>query len=220
MKIINLRTEPIALGASILFETSSDKIGTARQGKVKMFLTLPDQSTVRLNRSRLKFTHVGVGRRRSAPPSKRDPARFKIDFDRLAECIEFPTNRFGDCFRRISDHPRYSPKASVYDFDVGFLTRVYSFRGSYQGGTFSSSTTEWSFLDGGIISHNGYGWGSHSWTVVQGAEALRTVCLFFGIIQPLRIKGEGPRRPLSLLLDEMTDAPLTDPTSLASRFPH
>ena len=49
---------------------------------------------------------------------------------------------------------------------------------------------------------------------------LEPYCLFFGIIQPLRIKGEGPRRPLSLILDEMIDVPLADPTSLASRFPH
>jgi hypothetical protein len=40
---------------------------------------------------------------------------------------------------------------------------------------FSSSETKWRFLDGGIISHSGYGWGSHSWTVVEGAEALRAV---------------------------------------------
>jgi hypothetical protein len=39
--------------------------------------------------------------------------------------------------------------------------------------------------------------------VVQGAEALRAVCMFCGIQQPQRIKGEGPRRPLSVLLQEI-----------------
>jgi hypothetical protein len=61
---------------------------------------------------------------------------------------------------------------------------------------FSSSERHWRFLDGGIIAHNGYGWGGHSWTVVQGAEALRAVCLFFGIEQPRQIKGEGKRQSL------------------------
>jgi hypothetical protein len=80
----------------------------------------------------------------------------------------------------------------VHGFDVRFLTRLYEFPGNYQGGTFCSSTTEWHFLDGGIISRNGYGWGSHSWTVVEGAEAVRGVCMFFGIQQPLTIRGESP----------------------------
>jgi hypothetical protein len=55
------------------------------------------------------------------------------------------------------------------------------------------------FLDGGIFSHKPYGCGSHSWTVVQGAEALRVVCMVCGIEEPLRIKGESRRRALSIL---------------------
>jgi hypothetical protein len=92
----------------------------------------------------------------------------------------------------------------VQDFNVKFLTRLYKFPGSYHGGTFSSSQSEWKFLDGGIISQNGYGWGSHSWTIVEGAEALRAVCMFFGIQQPRAIRGEKARRPYSVLLEEMT----------------
>lgn len=84
------------------------------------------------------------------------------------------------------------------------LTNIYQFRGAYRGGMFSASESEWRFLDGGIISHHGYGWGSHSWTVVEGAEALRAVCLFFGIKQPRQIKGEGRREPLAALLERMT----------------
>ncbi|SVC19563.1 uncharacterized protein METZ01_LOCUS272417, partial [marine metagenome] len=39
---------------------------------------------------------------------------------------------------------------------------------------------------------------------------VRVNCLFFGIIQPLRIKGEVARRPLSRLLEELSAAELTD----------
>ena len=85
---------------------------------------------------------------------------------------------------------------------------------------FSSSDREWHFLDGGIVEHDGYGWGSHSWTVVEGAEALRVVCLFFGITQPRRIKGESSPRPLAELLAEMTTVPLQESRDLRCwRFP-
>lgn len=57
-------------------------------------------------------------------------------------------------------------------------------------------------MDGGIIFHNGYGWWSHKWTAVKGAEALRAVCMFFGIRQPRTIRGEPSRRPLSVLLED------------------
>jgi hypothetical protein len=184
-----------------------------------MILTLPDKSQVELDKRTLQFRSTkplgsADPRPESQPESSNEPAtpiKFKkfdldhIDFDMLAEDLQEPHRRFGDCFRRISDRPRYSPKRSVHDFDVRFLTRLYKFPGSYRGGTFSSSNTKWNFLDGGIISHLGYGWGSHSWTVVQGAEALRAVCMFFGIQQPRAIRGELARRPLSVLLEEMTN---------------
>jgi hypothetical protein len=67
--------------------------------------------------------------------------------------------------------------------------------------------TERRVLDGGIFEHNGYGWGNNSWTVVQGAEAVRVVCMICGIQQPLRIKGESPRRALSILLQELSVYP-------------
>jgi hypothetical protein len=118
--------------------------------------------------------------------------------------MQEPRFRFGDCFRRISNIPRYSPKRSIYNFDVKFLTQMYDFPGSYKGGAFCSSETRWCFLDGGIISHNGYGWGSHNWTVIEGAEALRAVCVFFGIKQPHMIRGERCPWSLSVLLEEMT----------------
>jgi hypothetical protein len=177
-------------------------------------ITLPDRSRVRLNQKTFRFQRaelpptISLQANAAEEAAKKNFAERQINFKKLAKSLRQPSHRFADCFHRISDHPRYSPKQSVYQFDVRFLTRLYKFPGSYQGGTFSSSETEWRFLDGGIISHHGYGWGSHSWTVVQGAEALRAVCMFFGIQQPLRIRGEPTRRPLSVLLEEMTNTPV------------
>jgi hypothetical protein len=170
-------------------------------------LTLPDRSQVDLDRHTLKFYCAGSPDRAIASiDSSTKNCLSEIDFELFAKWLQYPHRQFGDCFARVSDHPRYSPKRSTHDFDVRFLTRLYRFSGNYRGGTFSSSDTEWCFLDGGIIYHNGYGWGSHSWTVIQGAEALRAVCMFFGIRQPASIRGEGRRRPLSMLLEEMTKA--------------
>ena len=175
-----------------------------------MLITLPDESAALLDPQTLSFEAIPAAKKKApfgAPPSD---VPFGINCRLLAECMSNPAWKFGDCFRRISDHPRYSPKGSVHKFDVCFLTSIYKFKGDYRGGTFSSSTTEWRFLDGGIISHYGYGWGSHSWTVIEGCEALRAVCLFFGVKQPRSIKGEGTRRPLAVLLEEMTSVPLQE----------
>lgn len=175
-----------------------------------MLITLPDSSPVHIDEGTLRFSQIGdpeysvTGQQ----DTKRTNAPFGVNCRKLAATMKKPSWKFGDSFRRISDHPRYSPKRSVHQFDVTFLTKIYQFPRDRQGGTFSSSTTEWSILDGGIISHMGYGWGSHCWTVVEGAEALRAVCLFFGIIQPRTIKGEPSRRPLAALLEELSEVPL------------
>ena len=173
-----------------------------------MQITLPDASVVNLNPKTLQFTAVDPSSKASVAELTLETPQIGGNCKVLAECLTDPDWKFGDCFRRISDHPRYSPKQSVHEFDITRLARMYQFRGSYQGGTFCSSTTEWRFLDGGILSHYGYGWGSHSWTLVEGAESLRAVCLFFGIRQPQTIKGELERRPLSILLQDMTSVPL------------
>jgi|GEM_PF-5564844 len=178
-----------------------------------MVITLPDRSIASLDVSLLRFRQVGnfkVETEMEAETVSKAPAPFQVDFEGLSRCMSNPTWKFGDCFKRVSDHPRYSPRSSFHAFDITFLCRIYDFPGNYQGGTFSSSTTEWRFLDGGIISHNGYGWGSHSWTVVEGTEALRAICLFFGVAQPQKLKGESLRRPLALLLEEMTTVPLRE----------
>ena len=176
-----------------------------------MRLILPDKSVVRLDKKTLRFHSIEP----VAPPPTlakqpaiaRLPSTATINWEMLAGFLEKPQRRFSDCFRRISDHPRYSPKLSVHDFSVESITAIYGFCKEYQGGTFCSSNTSWKFLDGGIESHNGYGWGDRGWTVVQGYEALRALCMFYGIQQPRLIKGEPPRRALSLLLEDMTYIP-------------
>ena len=96
----------------------------------------------------------------------------------------------------------------MHEFDVKSLTRVSDFPGQHRGGVFASSTTRWDFLDGGIIDHQGYGWGSHFWAAVDGVEALRATCLLLGIKQPRAIKGEQVRRPLANLLEDLSAFPL------------
>ena len=175
-----------------------------------MIITLPDKSLTVLDCKSLRFRSVDTSEVYDTNGTDDGDSPFGINCELLASYLSNPQWKFGDCFRRISDHPRYSPKSSVHNFDVSLITSIYRFSGSYQGGTFSSSSTEWNFLDGGIISQNGYGWGSHSWAVIEGAEALRAICLFLGIKQPRAIKGEKTRRPLALLLHELSSAPLQE----------
>ena len=182
-----------------------------------MLITLPDSSLASLDEATLRFTEIdgrGFVPAKEVGDGHRSPSAYFVNSTKLAQFMTAPTWRFGDCFRRVGNIPRWSPKQCVHDFDVAFLTRLYQFPGSYQGGTFCSSMSAWRFLDGGIVSVNGYGWGSHSWTAVDGMEALRAICLFFGIEQPRRIKGESARRPLARLLEEMTGVPL-QPRELA-----
>jgi hypothetical protein len=93
---------------------------------------------------------------------------------------------------------------SLDALDTAAIRRAFAFPGRSRGTMFSSLYQELHFLDGGIAWYSGYGFGSHSWAVVQGAEALRGLCLCTGVRQPRLIKGEAFRRPLSLLLEDMT----------------
>ena len=178
-----------------------------------LILTLPDQSTAVMD-TKLRFYSFAAH-----PASWKDAIEERITTDakaesnlptgninleHLASLIERPHLPFGDCFRRLGSQARYSFRFAKHKFNVVSLAKIYQFRGSGSGGMFSSSHAEWKFLDGGIVSHSGYGWGSHTWIAVEGAEALRVVCVFFGIRQPLRIKGEGTRESLAVLLERMT----------------
>ena len=180
-------------------------------------LTLPDASRVRLDHSSLRFTHVGETEVQVGPSDGKESRTRSEPIDSgvwadpvwIAQRLEFPSTSFSDSFwRRISDVPSYGTKSCGPD--VTALPGVYEFPGFHQGGVFSSTHLEWHFLDGGIIRHDGYGFGSHSGSCVYGAEVVRVNCLFFGIIQPRRMKGEATRRPLSRLLEELSAADLTD----------
>ena len=184
---------------------------TGKGAQALMIITLPDSSLVSLHTHTLRFKMVSQTEPRLANDQRDGAPRefpIRVNIEKLATTLQKPFWRFGDSFRRVSDHPRYSPKQSVHQFDIKYLTKIYQFTEDYQGGTFSPSTTIWSFLDGGIVAHHGYGWGSHSWTVVEGTEALRAVCLFFGVKQPQRLKGEQHHRPLARLLEDMTRVPI------------
>jgi hypothetical protein len=183
-----------------------------------LILNLPDGSVAMVHSHTLAFRQVSADpsswrlvlteRPFSSLSKPTDRRGQRINPVAFADFVERPPHRFGDSFRCAnSDRGIYSPKQSVHKFDLGFLPQIYPFGGSYQGGCFTSSTTQWHFLDGGIRSQNGYGFGSHSWTVVEGREAVRAVCPFFGIQQPLRLKGEIGRRPLATLLEELSAAP-------------
>lgn len=54
----------------------------------------------------------------------------------------------------------------------------------YQSSMFSTAQETISFLDGGYVSVSGYGFGSHSYTLVRGEMALRFLCCRIGVRQP------------------------------------
>lgn len=55
---------------------------------------------------------------------------------------------------------------------------------AYQSSMFSTAREEASFLDGGYLSVSGYGFGSHSSTLVKGELALRFLCYRIGVRPP------------------------------------
>lgn len=183
-----------------------------------MIIQLPDESLVRLDRATLRFYTVDKATLPVNMPEMQETVKvpFELNCELFADYLSRPFRKFGDCFRRFNDDPSYSVRHSKASIDLRFLPSIYNFPGSYRGGTFNSADIRWNFLDGGIHEHLGYGWGSHSYSLVKGTEALRAVCLFFGIKQPVKIKGETTRRPLAELLQEMTHLPLTDP----KRYPN
>lgn len=179
-----------------------------------LILTLPDQSTGVMHCETLTFyslpgpidsmreAHLVRPEIGTVATQRRQTNQVNIEV--LAKKIESPNLSFAECFKRCGPQPRYSCRTLHPEVDLWLLRRIYNFKYERSSSMFSSADAEWGFLDGGIVSHEGYGWGSHSWTVVEGAESLRAICLFFGVKQPRQIAGESARRPLSVILAQMT----------------
>jgi hypothetical protein len=55
---------------------------------------------------------------------------------------------------------------------------------TYQSSMYSTARGATSFLDGGYASVSGYGFGSHSYTLVRGEVAMRFLCGRIGVRQP------------------------------------
>ena len=182
-----------------------------------LVLSLPDFSVVALDTLTLRFHRVSkkdsprsldeAGRDLVASSSKTFEPFPGACLRNLARRIERPSLPFSRCFRRTEGALCYSPRYSVYAFELMDLGRLYGFRGSYLTDRSSPSSTQWSFLDGGIVASAGYGTHSRGWISIRGAQALRAICLFFGVRQPVRIMEEGRRTSLALLLERMTAVP-------------
>ena len=180
-------------------------------GSGVLLITLPDRSVVACDTRTFRFTSASCSlpSDSSAPPAI---TRGGVDLlvtkaiPHITSALKRPSLPFAECFRRVAAE-RYSPRCSFHDFDFMSVARFYKLPGRYQGGTFSSSFTEWDFLDGGISQQHGYG-STGSWTVIRGFEALRVTCLLCGIRQPCRLSGETSCRPLAVLLEELNRFPL------------
>ncbi len=72
----------------------------------------------------------------------------------------------------------------------------------YNSMMFSSSSTQTAFLDGGHIDVGGYGFGSHSYSVIVGEDAVRLVCHRIGV-RPPREKSKVASSATGQLLEQM-----------------
>lgn len=162
-----------------------------------MKITLPDNSVVYLDRSTFRFY-----REKTFPDNGFE---LPINYDMLVRYLERPHLKFSNCFHRVDDTPCYSGSWKIGEYDTQILKAVYALEpgeGSY-GMMFTSSHSVYHVLDGCIIEHKGYGWGSHTYNWLEGFEVLRATCLFNGVKQPLRLKGETNPRPLADILVDL-----------------
>jgi hypothetical protein len=60
---------------------------------------------------------------------------------------------------------------------------------TYQSAMFSTARQARSFLDGGYLSVSGYGFGSHSYSLIDGELALRFLCYRIGVRPPRKAPG-------------------------------
>ena len=162
-----------------------------------MKITLPDNSIVYLDRSTFRFY-----REKSYPESD---FQIPLNYDMLQQYLEQPHLKFGKCFRRINDTPCYTGNWMRDEYDTQILCATYDLKpgeGSY-GMMFTSSHKVYHVLDGCVIEHLGYGWGSHTYNWIEGFEVLKATCLFNGIQQPQRLKGDTNPRPLADILADL-----------------
>ena len=159
-----------------------------------MKIKLPDNSIVYLDKSTFQF-HL-----------KKDchlmDFELPLNFELLQQFLEEPKLKFGECFRRVNNTPKYSPIGTKHDVNVQILDAIYKLKlgeGGY-GMMFTSSLTHYLVLDGRISIYRGYGWGHKSWMAIEGYEALRATCMFQDIKQPKRIKGEPNGKNLAEIL--------------------
>lgn len=178
-------------------------------------LELPDASKVLMNTGILKFIYADKkdAERKITEAGAYIDSRLaarEYDFSLLIDNLINPAIKFSDAFRR-AEHirymgmeavPRFRPTLEMRPAVIGF-TRSFTFPGNNFGGAFSPRRAEYNFLDGGILEQQGYGWASNSYVKIQGIEALSVICLFLGVQQPKRIKGNFTSRPLAVLLEEM-----------------
>jgi len=161
-----------------------------------MKITLPDKSVVYLDRSTFRF----YCKKNYADNGFEIPLNYEL----LRQYLEEPHLKFCDCFRRVNDTPCYSGSWKIGEYDTQILKAVYDLQpgeGSY-GMMFTSSHRVYHVLDGCITEHQGYGWGSHTYNWLEGFEVLRATCMFNGVKQPQRLKGETePRQLADILVD-------------------
>lgn len=66
-----------------------------------------------------------------------------------------------------------------------------------QSSMFSSADSTVSWLDGGLRSHEGYGWGSSYWTAIIGDNATDFLCYRMGVQPRRRKRSDGEARSRS-----------------------
>ena len=108
---------------------------------------------------------------------------FVADRKSIEECkVRLPNVPYSKAFRREGDS-RFGI-AGPYVDRVWQAVRALDAPSTYQSSMFSTARENISFLDGGYVSVSGYGFGSHSYTLVRGEMALRFLCGRIGVRQP------------------------------------
>lgn len=115
---------------------------------------------------------------------------FAVAKESIQECKEkLPNVPYSKAFRREGEGQ--FGIAGPYVERVWRAVQALDVPSTYQSSMFSTAREHISFLDGGYASVSGYGFGSHSYTLVRGELALRFLCGRIGVRQP-RTATRGP----------------------------